>query len=55
MIWKKGLLLLPRFVIAILCTTAVLFGVVYVFATYMQEDQVGVRTILKNLLSHFWL
>ena len=40
MIWKKGLLLLPRFVIAILCTTAVLFGVVYVFATYMQEDQV---------------
>ena len=40
MIWKKGLLLLPRFVIAIACTAAVLFGVVYWYASYSQKGQV---------------
>ena len=39
-IWKKGLLLLPRFLIAIVCVAVVLTGVVYGFYTYVQKDQV---------------
>ena len=42
-IWKKGLLLLPRFLIAIICITGVLAAAVYGFYTYVKKDQIMPR------------